>query len=266
MSDLVLTEAAAALQAGHIGEAKRLAQQSLAQQPDNAQAWVILGRAARLLGDGEGAIAAVRQAAQLAPARAEPAFLLCAMLLKRASPEAQSLLGQILTRFPNEAAGWAEVGQVLMETGKHEAALICFTRAAHAKPGFQVKLQCGLILKQLGRFSEAAEAFKDALLFDATSARTWFLLGICYQNLRDSKAAENAYRETLNLDPRLAEASVNLGTVLQDKGDLAAAKTAYGQALRARADTFGRITQAMTAAPKGELWLDLGKLRVSLTG
>jgi Flp pilus assembly protein TadD len=157
-----------------------------------------------------------------------------------------------------------EIGQVLLETGKHQAALVCYKRAAQAAPSFQLKLQCGLILKQLGRFPEAVDAFKEALSFDDTSARVWFLLGICSQNLHDSVAAGSAYRKALELDPQLAEASVNLGTLLQDQGDLEAAKKAYGQALKSRADTFGRISQAMTAAPKGELWLDLGKLRLSL--
>lgn len=257
--------AAAALRAGHPSEAKRLARQVLAQQPGNAQAWVILGRAARLLREDEEALTAFHKAAKLAPELAEPAFLLCAMLLKTANPEAQTLLGQILSKFPDKAAGWTEIGQVLMETGKHEAALICYTRAAQASPSFQLKLQCGLILKQLGRFSEAVGAFKEALSFDATSARVWFLLGVCHQNLHNVIEAENAYRTAHSLDPCLAEAFVNLGTLLQDQGDLEAAKKAYGDALRSRADTFGRITQALTAAPKGELWLDLGKLRLSLT-
>ncbi len=59
---------------------------------------------------------------------------------------------------------------------------------------------------------------------------------------------------------------MNLGTVLQEMGDLAAAKRAYGAAVRHRANTFGRVSQALTASPKGELWLDLGRLRRDLTG
>ena len=62
----------------------------------------------------------------------------------------------------------------------------------------------------------------------------------------------------------MAEAAVNLGICEQRMGDLEAAKNAYRQAMRIRPDTVGRIAQALTTAPKGELWLDLRALRASL--
>ena len=47
---------------------------------------------------------------------------------------------------------------------------------------------------------------------------------------------------------------------------MAAAKTAYRLALRLQPDTFGRIAQALAAAPIGEVWLDIAALRGSLAG
>ena len=97
-------------------------------------------------------------------------------------------------------------------------------------------------------------------------ARAWFLLGVSSADAGRRDAAAAAYRRALAIEPTLAEAAVNLGTLLQESGDLAGAKAAYGEALRLRPDTFGRIAQAMTTSPKGELWLDLGALRQDLTG
>ena len=79
-------------------------------------------------------------------------------------------------------------------------------------------------------------------------------------------AAITAYRRTLHLSPELAEAHVNLGICLQQTGDIAAAKASFGSAMRLRSDTFGRIAQALSAAPRGELWLDSERLRQSLAG
>jgi hypothetical protein len=45
---------------------------------------------------------------------------------------------------------------------------------------------------------------------------------------------------------------------------MTAAKTAYRLALTLRPDTFGRVAQALAAAPTGEVWLDLAALRHSL--
>ena len=79
-------------------------------------------------------------------------------------------------------------------------------------------------------------------------------------------AAAAAYEAVLRLDPDRAEAALNLGTVRQEAGDLPGAKAAYARAVRSRPDSFGRIAQALPAAPKGELWLDLRALRQDLAG
>ncbi len=97
-------------------------------------------------------------------------------------------------------------------------------------------------------------------------ARAWFLLGVSSADAGLRDAAVSAYRRALAIEPTLAEAAVNLGTLLQESGDLAGAKAAYGEALRLSPDTFGRIAQAMTTSPKGELWLDLAALRRDLIG
>ena len=53
------------------------------------------------------------------------------------------------------------------------------------------------------------------------------------------------------------------------KAEYAKTRTAdrvMGLALRLRPDTFGRVAQALAAAPTGEAWLDLAALRHSLAG
>ena len=99
------------------------------------------------------------------------------------------------------------------------------------------------------------------MALDPASVRGWFLLGLCRQDRRAFADAAAAYRTALALRPALAEAAVNLGTALQEGGDLAGAKAAYARAVATRPDTFGRVAQAITAAPAGELWLDLDALR-----
>ena len=78
--------------------------------------------------------------------------------------------------------------------------------------------------------------------------------------------AEAAYRRALALRPDLAEAEANLGVVLQEQGDLDAAKQAYGRAINLMPSAFGRVAQALTTAPKGELWIDLAEPARSLVG
>lgn len=194
------------------------------------------------------------------------AFARCRLLLGRGDPEAATLLRDLLHRFPAYAPGWQDLGLQLLEAGKMEAALLCLRRAMAAAPSARLAMACGDALKGLGRSDEARIAFDQASALDPRSTRAAFQRGLCAQDAGDLARARAAYEHVLALDPGIAEAWVNLGTVLQDSGDLAGAKRAYAAAVTRRGTTFGRVSQALSAAPKGELWLDLGRLRRSLAG
>ncbi len=62
------------------------------------------------------------------------------------------------------------------------------------------------------------------------------------------------------------EAALNLGNSLQCAGELEAALDAYALALRLHPAAFGRIAQAVVAAPVGRLWLDVKAFRSMLGG
>jgi tetratricopeptide (TPR) repeat protein len=127
-------------------------------------------------------------------------------------------------------------------------------------------LQLALCLHKLGELAAARAELERILASSASNASLWFAYGLICQDSHDTVVAITAYRRTLHLSPELAEAHVNLGICLQQTGDIAAAKATFGRAMRLRSDTFGRIAQALPAAPRGELWLDLERLRQSLAG
>jgi len=287
-----------ALQRGESLQALRLAAASLARRSDHVPTLIIAGRAARASNDLAAALAFFRRAMMLAPHRADAAFLTCVTLLERGDPEAQALLPWLLDQFANDPEGWGLLGAALQRAGQLEAALIVFTRAAHAEPSVALHLQRGALLESLGRLAEAVDAHRTAAALapdsgvamlklglcerrtgNAERAATavsravalapsnsdaWFALGLVEQDRHDFRAAADAYRRALEIRADFVEAAVNLGTSLQEIGDIAAAKAAYRLALRLRPDTFGRIAQALAAAPKGEIWLDIAALRNSL--
>ena len=201
-----------------------------------------------------------------APDAAERAFAACLAALDAGHPAAGALLQDLLRRFPGHADGWDRLGRMLARRDKPEAALVCFRRAAAVAPSATLALACGRLLRLLGRFAEAGAALAEACRLDPACAPAHFLLGVMAQDAGDGAGAAGHYRRALAADATLAEAAVNLGTVLQDAGDLEAAKRAYGQAVRQSPDTFGRVAQALTTSRRGELWLDLGRLRRALAG
>jgi tetratricopeptide (TPR) repeat protein len=292
--------AAVAWQRGDHEETLRWARSCLALQPRHAPALLLAGRAAKAAGDLDRALQFFREAAQCAPERADAAFKTCITLLEQGDPEANDALHDLLRRFPNDAEGWHDIGVTLHRAGKFEAALVAFTRAAEAaqnprydmaraaslqalgrlgeavdvlrkarslSPGnTDVALQLALCLHKFGELAAARAELEPILASNADSANLWFAYGLICQDSHDMAAAITAYRRTLDLSPELAEAHVNLGICLQQTGDIAAAKAMFGRAMRLRPDTFGRIAQALPAAPRGELWLDSERLRQSLAG
>jgi len=290
--------ATVAWQRGDHGETLHWAQSCLALQARHVPALLLAGRAARAAGDLGHALQFFREATQYAPERADAAFMTCIALLELADPAANGALHDLLDRFPNDAEGWHEIGMSLHRASKFEAALVAFTRAAQVVQNPRNEIARAASLQALGRLAEAADVLRDAgsrfpadrdialqralclhklgelaaarteleriLASNAASANLWFAYGLVCQDLRDTATAITAYRRTLDLAPELAEAHVNLGICLQQSGDIAAAKAMFGRALRLRADTFGRIAQALPAEPRGELWLDLERLRRSL--
>jgi tetratricopeptide (TPR) repeat protein len=288
-----------ALQRGEVDEAAHWAGSAVALRPDHAPTLVLAGRVARGSGKPAHALELFDRAMQADPGRPEAAFLACVCRLEQGDARAQELLAFCLKTFPDDAPGWTAVGAALQELRQPEAALAALTRAARAEPSVERHLRRGAALTALGRAAEAAEAFAAGLALDPSryeaalqwglalrqsgnlagaraaleraaaldprAARGLFALGLTAQDQRDWPAAARAYRAALAGDPDLAEAAVNLGVVLQESGDLDAAKDAYRRALALRADAFGRIAQALTTAPRGELWLDHRALRQSLT-
>jgi tetratricopeptide (TPR) repeat protein len=236
-------------------------QQVQAALSDKTIARILFARVAHGLGHRTDAIDIVREALRRTPDEAAVAFLLCALMLKGGDAEANSLLTHCLARFPDFAPGWSDLGHILLEHGKIEAALVCF---AQGTPSFAAAVRRGLILRDLRRLDEAEASFEAAAALDPSSVRAWFLLGTCRQDRGDFAGAADAYRAVLARDNTVAEAAVNLGMVLQESGDLESAKAAYARALGTRADTIGRIAQALATSPKGELWLDLKALRRDL--
>lgn len=292
--------ATVAWQRGDYPQTLRWAQSCLALRPGHQPALLLAGRAARAEGDLGRALEFFREAARCAPEKADAAFMACITLLDLSDPQANDALHDLLRRFPNDADGWHEIGLTLHKAGKFEAALVAFTRAAEAAHNPRHEVARAASLRALGRLGEAADVLRKAgsrlpgnadialrlalclrelgelaaaraelervLEPDTANANLWFAYGLICQDSRDAPAAIKAYRGALHLSPELAEAHVNLGICLQQTGDVAGAKAAFGQAMRLRSDTFGRIAQALSAAPRGEMWLDPERLRKSLAG
>ena len=257
--------AAIALRQSKAEDAERWALSSLALRPDHFATLMLAAVAARAKGDGRSALERYARAAELEPTRPEAAFgaALAAIMV---DPHAASASVETLGRqLPQPSPAWGEVGAACERAGQGALAVEAYALAMKAQPTAKLSLRLGAALQSLGRRGEAVAAYQTALQLDPSSAEAWFKLGLALQDSRQPDRAEAAYRRALALRPDLAEAQANLGVALQEQGKLDEAKRAYGRAINLMPAAFGRLAQALTTSPKGELWLDLPGLRAHLS-
>jgi tetratricopeptide (TPR) repeat protein len=289
-----------ALRRARYEEADRWARSCLALRPRHAPAMVIAGRAARATGDFIKAAQWFRAASELSPDQAEAHFQLCVAQLEGKDPEARSTLDRLLRQFPGDAEGWSAIGQALRNAGQLEAAEAAFARAAAAShdPAHHVDLGRTMLargraaeaiaplrraltsaparldalmplaqaLRQIGEPREALELLRRLCDAQPDKAPAFYALGLVCEDLRDWAGAIAAYRRCIELQPDMPEAHVNLGLALQQIGEFDPALQCYRRAMRLRPETFSRIAQALPSTNKGQLWLDLRKLRRALGG
>ena len=144
-------------------------------------------------------------------------------------------------------------------------AVSSFRRALEAAPDLvEARVALGSCLRQIGDLPSARVELEGAVKIQPSNGRAWFALGLICDDLRDTLGAIRAYQRSIETMPDVPEAHVNLGLSLQNSGDLDAAMDSYRRAMRLRPDAFGRIAQALTSAKKGQLWLNLARLRRSL--
>jgi len=256
--------AVVALRQSRPADAERWASASLAARPDHAATLVLAAAAARAQGHWPDALERYARAAELEPARSEAAFGAALAAIAIDPANAAASVEVLRRRFPGPSPTWAEIGAALERHGQWEGAVQALTLAVKAQPSASLNLRLGAALQSLGRRGEAVERYQQALQLEPRSAEAWFKLGLAFQDSHHPDRAEQAYRRALALRPDLAEAEANLGVALQEQGDLEAAKQAYGRAIELMPAAFGRVAQALTTAPKGELWLDPSGLRAHL--
>ena len=246
-----------ALRDGDAGLALRLVQASLRVRPGHVPSLILAGRAAQATEQLAEARKAFKEATTRAPGVAEPAFLLCAMLIELAEAEPATLVDRLAARFPDHAPEWLEFGAALDKKGHKTAALAALNQAATADPRL-VRAHVGraLLLRQQGSLREAEAALLRAVTLAPELATAWFTLGLTRQDMGNEVGAAEAFGTALAQRPDFAEAAVNLGICLQRTGQMNMAMRSYAHAVALRHDTLGRVAQAMTAASTGRLFLN----------
>jgi tetratricopeptide (TPR) repeat protein len=148
------------------------------------------------------------------------------------------------TRFESALGGFqragTEFGLFLKDRGRYEEAGRVFRMLAAScpDPGWRAGhfLRLGQVKEYLGRFEEAADAYRRALMLEPTDRELWYFihnnLGYSLVQLGRHEQAEPVLRDALNIDPDRANAYKNLGLARCGLGDVAGAAHLFIEATR----------------------------------
>lgn len=186
-------------QTGQLAEAKRLYQEVLHQQPDQANALYFLGLLAHQTGDVAGAIAHYQRA---------------------------------IVAQPDYGDAHNNLGAALQQQGKLELAVVHYQKALRLNPNNpNAQINLGTVLQQQGKLELAISRYEKALRLQPDLPEAHRNLGHARKQQGNLELAIVHYRRALELAPTSPEAYQDLADALQEQGQFEAALALYDRAI-----------------------------------
>ena len=130
--------------------------------------------------------------------------------------DAEKLSLEITQDFPKHQFAWKILGAALRELGRNSEALDAYQTAVALSPqDTGVHNNMGIILQELGRFDEAETSYKQAIALKPDYAEAHNNLGITFQKQGRFDEAEKSYKQAIALKPDYPEAHLNLCELLR---------------------------------------------------
>lgn len=197
-----------------------------------APKWLLCGRLALVLGDGERALAFLERARALDANAETEGALGIAYLSLGMSREAVLQLERAVELAPEDASHWTNLGAALMMAGNPERAREAYGRAVELAPESARALSdLGTTLIGLGQARAALPHLERAQALAPGRATVMNNLGFALQSLGELERAIEWYERAIAADPALGSAWVNLGVARAKQGRLDDAESALERAL-----------------------------------
>jgi len=215
------------IEEGFYASAARVNGPSLvAAYPNDPEAHYLYAHALYLTGNYAHAREELDQAMTLNPPADDPDYELLNGLLRATEGNTEGALRSLRNAFIRSQAYDVAVawGRVAWQAGDYETALEAYTAATTTEQGATEAwpwLNQGRMLKALGRYPEAIEAFQNAIrVFEASDlgvgqpspglVEAYFRLGEIYEALDDPREAKANYDSALGADPNYVPARAAL--------------------------------------------------------
>ena len=217
----LLTQANAALAAGRLTDAERLALAALEADPECVQANLLMGVLAGRTGRDEIANQHLGLVLERQTDSFEALFWM-SILAKRAgrTRDSISFAEMAVALRPQDGFALNNLGLCLLEENRAVEAADKFRQAAAARPEFaQVFHNLGTALYFAGNNIEAEQAFRQAISLDPKQRDSHLNIGQIFLAESRPGAARQAAAAALNLDPHSAPGHLLMASALAEAGD-----------------------------------------------
>ena len=193
-----------ALERDDFAPAERIARGALAGNPADGEALYLLGSTLLFQNLFEEAVAPLREALRLAPARGVGHRLGYCYLSLGDFGAAEAALRAEIRAYPERVNAYNALGVALIRQGKRDAALAVFLEAAQRDPQSpEAANNVANALGELGRHAEALPYLRNAVQAGPGLADSHFNLGALLQRLKRHEEAAASFDEALRLAPAM---------------------------------------------------------------
>ncbi len=227
-------------------DAESFLEQAVALDPENSQAWSILGACRRQQGKTSAAAEAFRRAYELAPENSQAMSNLALVYVDTEDwAAALALLEKATTADPESPGHWLNLGRARLGTDDDAGAVAAFESAIRHDPedrgSWASNAATHLALHYYGRgdYRQALEQADRALSWRPELITARICQGLARESLGDLAGARESLEEARRLDPTRADAHNNLGSVYFQLGLYDQATDAFERALAIQPDFPG---------------------------
>lgn len=180
--------------------------------------------------------------------------------------QAESVCQALLCRDASHPAVHQLLAVLRAQQGRWQEAQSHVELSLSARPDHLPSLELAArIARSAGDTGRARGVLQQIADLQPASPHAWFALALACHDTGDRPGERAALQRVLRLQPGHVEALVNSGIAQQEDGNLTAAMHSYAQAWRLRADTLGRIANALCSERTGAVWIDLPTLKAALS-